>query len=89
VDLKDVDTPVAPNTRHIVAVNALAVLIKQWIHKLETMSHDNDNTAQNQDTDLSPPTPTAPSPVTSTAPAKGRVLPRRNLTTGRRRRGLR
>lgn len=33
------------------AVNALAALIKQWIHKLETMSHDNDNTAQGQDTD--------------------------------------
>ena len=31
------------------AVNALAALIKQWIHKLETMNHD--NAAQGQDTD--------------------------------------
>lgn len=33
------------------AVTALAALIEQWIHKLETMNQDNDNAAQKQDTD--------------------------------------
>lgn len=32
------------------AVTALATLIKQWIHKLETMNHDNEDTAQELDT---------------------------------------
>ncbi len=30
------------------AVTALATLIKQWIHKLETVNHDNENPAQEQ-----------------------------------------
>jgi hypothetical protein len=31
------------------AVTALATLIKQWIHKLETMNQDNEDSAQKQD----------------------------------------
>lgn len=32
------------------AVTALATLIKQWIHKLETMNQDNEDTAQEHST---------------------------------------
>lgn len=42
--------PMTPQ-QYAFAVKALAALIEEWIHKLETMSHNNnDNTGEQQDT---------------------------------------
>lgn len=45
-----IDTAPMTLQQYNFAVNALAALIKQWIHKLETISHDNEDTVQEQDT---------------------------------------
>lgn len=44
-----IDTAPMTLQQYTFAVTALATLIKQWIHKLETMNHDNENTAQELD----------------------------------------
>lgn len=45
-----IDTTPMTLQQYTFAVTALAALIKQWTHKLETMSHDNETAAQKQNT---------------------------------------